>query len=268
METQQQNIRSWDDLIFQNRNQAYGAYAMRQGYTNGLLKSVIAAASLLGVIMLSSNSPTDKDLPPVTPQDSIILTPKVFDVKPDEIKPPVKKTTLPVPNPSDLLERIVQHDPIDKPVPKPDSTITSSFSSNTSDGSGTDDGVDDGASSSTGENYGADSLALSNNKTHDFVEMMPSYPGGYKALMEYIGKNTRYPTSSQRVGSEGVVHVQFVIDMTGAVTDVKVLRGVDAACDKEAARVISKMKPWNAGVQNKRKVKVRMVLPIRFEIKN
>jgi periplasmic protein TonB len=266
METQQQQIRSWDDLIFENRNQAYGAYAMRQGYTNGLFKSVIAAASLLGVIILSSNSPTGKDLPPFTSQDSTELTPKVFEVKPDAIKPPIQKVTPPPVNPGDLLERVVQHDPVDNPAPKPDSTTTTSFSSNPHDGDGSVDGVDDGTTSSAGENYGADSLATSTNKTHDFVEVMPVYPGGYKALMEYISKNTRYPSSSQRVGNQGTVHVQFVIDASGAVTDVKVIRGVDAACDKEAARVISKMKPWHAGNQNKRAVKVRMVLPIKFKL--
>ncbi len=262
-----QHTRSWDDLIFENRNKAYGAYAMRQHYTGGLFKSALIAALALAFFIITGGSSGKQSNAFIKPADSIVFEPTTFDIKPDKPEPPKKRIIPPPANPADLLERIVNHDPVEQTPIKPDSTLNHTASSSAATGNGEPtDGIDTGGTS-TGNSFGTDSLALASNTIHNFVEIMPAYPGGHKGLMEYIAKNTRYPASSQRLRSEGVVHVQFIIDEKGAVTDVSIVRGVDAACDKEAARVISKMKGWSAGIQNKRPVRVRMVLPIRFEIK-
>lgn len=98
------------------------------------------------------------------------------------------------------------------------------------------------------------------------VEEMPEYPGGDKALFKFLGNNTKYPEIPKQNGVSGVVYVSFVVDKTGQVTDVKVVRGVDPYLDKEAVRVVSSLKNYKPGKQRGKPVAVAYTLPIRFEL--
>ena len=51
------------------------------------------------------------------------------------------------------------------------------------------------------------------------VEVMPEFPGGMKALMDFIQKNIRYPEEVRKNGIQGRVAVSVVIDENGRVTD-------------------------------------------------
>lgn len=96
------------------------------------------------------------------------------------------------------------------------------------------------------------------------VEDMPTFPGGEKAMFEYLGKNTKYPTLAKESGIQGVVYVTFVIEKDGSVSDVKVLRGIGGGCDEEAVRVVKSMPSWAPGKQRGKPVKVQYNLPYRF----
>ncbi|MCF6352854.1 MAG: energy transducer TonB [Cyclobacteriaceae bacterium] len=98
------------------------------------------------------------------------------------------------------------------------------------------------------------------------VEKQPSFLGGDRAFYKYISKKMKYPSQARRMGIEGKVFVQFVVDEKGNITDVKVIRGVGAGCDEEAIRVIKNSPKWNPGKQRGKAVKVRMVLPITFKL--
>jgi len=100
------------------------------------------------------------------------------------------------------------------------------------------------------------------------VEDKPSYPGGDAAMYKYLGKNINYPSQARRMGIEGRVFVQFVVNKDGSISDVKSIKGIGAGCDEEAARVIASMKNWKPGKQRGRPVKVRMVLPVFFKLNN
>lgn len=99
------------------------------------------------------------------------------------------------------------------------------------------------------------------------VEDMPSYPGGDAALLGFISKNIKYPRQAKRMGVEGKVHLSFVIDTDGRVTDVKVLRGIGAGCDEEAVRVLKLLPNFSPGKQRGVPVKVQMQLPVSFQLK-
>ncbi len=100
----------------------------------------------------------------------------------------------------------------------------------------------------------------------DFVEEMPGFVGGDKALFGYLSKNTKYPKREKEIGVEGVVYVEFVVGKKGEITDVKIKKGVNEALDAEAIRVIKAMPNWLPGKQNGRVVKVRYVMPISFKL--
>jgi protein TonB len=99
------------------------------------------------------------------------------------------------------------------------------------------------------------------------VEQLPEFEGGYEAMMNFIKKNMVYPPSARRMQIEGTVHVSFIVSKTGAISDVKILRGIQTECDREAVRVVGMMPPWKPGKQNGKPVTVRFIMPLKFRMK-
>lgn len=95
-------------------------------------------------------------------------------------------------------------------------------------------------------------------------EKDPSFPGGPKAMMEFLSKNIKYPAVCLESGIQGRVFVSFVVDKDGKIVDVTVLKGVHEKLDAEAVRVVSSMPAWTPGEMQGRKVKARFQLPVNF----
>ncbi|BDD02772.1 energy transducer TonB [Aureibacter tunicatorum] len=101
------------------------------------------------------------------------------------------------------------------------------------------------------------------------VENQPEFPGGMAAFYKEVSKKMKYPSAARRMGVQGRVFVQFVVDTDGSITEAQVMKGIGSGCDEEALRVlneISKKKKFSPGKQRGRAVKVRMVLPIIFKL--
>jgi protein TonB len=98
------------------------------------------------------------------------------------------------------------------------------------------------------------------------VEDQPAPVGGMQAFYRYIADNLVYPAHARRVGIEGRVFVQFVVEKDGSLTDIQVVKGIGAGCDEEAVCVIAGAPSWNPGKQRGRPVRVRMILPIMFKL--
>jgi protein TonB len=99
------------------------------------------------------------------------------------------------------------------------------------------------------------------------VEDPPQFPGGEEELFKYLGKSIQYPPMAKDAGVSGVVYVTFVVNEDGSISDVEVLRGIGAGCDKEAIRVVENMPKWKPGKQRGKSVKVQFNLPIRFTLR-
>ena len=99
------------------------------------------------------------------------------------------------------------------------------------------------------------------------VEENPQFPnGGTAGLLQYLGKNIKYPTIPQENGTQGRVTVQFVVNKDGSIVDVKVIRGVDPYLDKEAVRVIYTMQKWIPGKQRGVPVRCKFTVPVTFKL--
>ena len=98
------------------------------------------------------------------------------------------------------------------------------------------------------------------------VEEAPEFPGGTRALYQYINSNVRYPVIAQENGIHGKVYVKFVVDENGNVNDAEVLRPVDASLDKEALRVINSLPRFKPGKQRGKPVKVYYNAQITFQL--
>ncbi|MBO7141622.1 MAG: energy transducer TonB [Bacteroidales bacterium] len=100
------------------------------------------------------------------------------------------------------------------------------------------------------------------------VEDMPEFKGGEKALLKYIADHVVYPEMAKENDIQGTVYVGFVVNEKGKVTNVSVLHGVDPLLDKEAIKVIEGLPDWKPGKQSGKYVKVRMQVPIKFQLAN
>lgn len=98
------------------------------------------------------------------------------------------------------------------------------------------------------------------------VERMPEFPGGQYSLLKYLSQKIKYPVIAQENGIQGRVSCSFVIGADGALSDVKVIRGVDPSLDAEAVRVIKSMPKWKPGVQNNMAVAVKYTVPVTFRL--
>ena len=108
-----------------------------------------------------------------------------------------------------------------------------------------------------------------NNSTDEIfksVEQMPQFPGGDAALMEYLDSHIQYPPEAAKNNIQGRVILQFVVDKTGKVGEVKVVRSVDKDLDKEAVRLIKTLPKFIPGRQNGQAVAVWYTLPVTFKL--
>ena len=97
------------------------------------------------------------------------------------------------------------------------------------------------------------------------VESPPEFPGGAKALKQYLAEHTHYPEAAQKAGVSGRVFVSFVIDTAGAVSQVRVIKGLGLGCNEEAVRVVEQMPaPWKPGTMSGQVVAVKYNLPVQF----
>ena len=99
------------------------------------------------------------------------------------------------------------------------------------------------------------------------VEQMPKFPGGEAALKKYVDTHIIYPPMAVQNKVQGVVIVQFVVDKTGKVGEVKIARSVDKDLDREAIRVVKSLPQFIPGHQKGRTVSVWYTLPVEFKLK-
>jgi protein TonB len=98
------------------------------------------------------------------------------------------------------------------------------------------------------------------------VENMPVFPGGDLGLMKYIQRNVKYPPIAKEYNITGKVYVSFIVDKSGSVTNVKIVRGVDKNLDSEALRVVKSLPKYKPGKQRGKAVRVMFTIPINFTL--
>ena len=264
---------AWCDLVFEGRNQSYGAYRLRKstGKRNvwSLLIVLIAAVVIFSVIAIKNVIQANQRVAVTTAVElSSIETKKQPKV---EKKAPVK-----IEQPK--VEKVKSSIKFTAPVIKKDEDVKPEEEMKTQeDLQKTKTTI--GAFNVVGnDEVGGEVLKAKEeiaqpeppkeeeNKVFDVVEEQPSFPGGQGALMQWLRDNIKYPVIAAENGIEGRVTVQFVVSKTGSISGVTVVRGVDPSLDKEAVRVVSSMPNWTPGKQNGTTVNVRYTLPVTFRL--
>ena len=105
-----------------------------------------------------------------------------------------------------------------------------------------------------------------NDKVLEKAEVMPEYPGGDQAMMDFVAKNVQYPQEARDNEISGRVLVSFIVEKDGSIADVKVVKGIGGGCDEEAVRVVKAMPKWKPGKDKGKPVRVSYMMPFTFKL--
>ena len=249
----------WDDIVFEGRNQSYGAYVLRQLYGRH-----VAIAMVVTLVIFSIFIWGPAIVNALTPEEEIVEAPKKKLVYSELSAPPPLDKPKPPPPQIQLpkLQKVIKFVPpkvVKEQVVEEVPTIEEIKQNEVA-------AVEVEGPTEVVFEEPVQEVVVDDNQIFTVVEQQPEFTGGYEAMAAFIKKNLKYPASARRMGVEGKVYVQFVVNKDGNITDVKTLRGISDDCDKEAERIVKAMPPWKAGKQNGKPVRVSFVLPIVFKL--
>ena len=266
-------VHSMDDIIFEGRNKAYGAYSLRHLYAKHMARALLLAVSLL---LLAVNTPLIvkwiKGFQPEVMEQINVTTvtlaePPVYHAKP-LAPPPTPAKPQPARNQKAFVPPVVVNENEDiaenTSTPTIDELQGNEIGADTIMGNAEFEGL---ASSDNG--MGID--ATIDPPTADgapmlYVEQMPVFPGGTEAMYKYISNKIKYPNYASENGISGQVVIQFVVSRYGDIQNARIVRSLGGGFDEEALRVINQMPKWKPGVHNGRPVPVMFTLPIKFTL--
>ena len=274
--------REWCDLVFEGKNKDFGAYVIRTESPRRHLKAVIY--SLIGAILLGlltagfvkmNKYLDERRLQEMGEQEEVLI-----DMSQEE-QPEEQQERLEQPKPEVLPEEVLKSVKVtelqiveDDKVRKEDEIKTQDELKETETAFGQKDnekGTEDRNVTRTLKEEVVVEQKVEKPKevkeeVFRSVEQMPQFPGGEAALMKYLQSHINYPPMAAENNVQGRVVVQFVVDKTGKVGEVKVVRSVDKDLDKEAVRVCKSLPKFTPGRQNGQAVSVWYTLPVTFKL--
>ncbi len=273
MLTQQEILTaSLNDIIFQNRNKDYGAYAIRSTYDKSMK---IALGSMLLICLMATVSMFWNTN--ARPIETIAFVPDELTL--ENFEPPIPIPPIPEPPAQPQLPEpvrsviftapVITSDPIDPSEMMPPNAEL--------------DGAKIGLIHTDGDDYtgivappverkgtGLEIRPVTSNEdiltdgVVVYVNIEASFPGGAMAWKRYLEKNLRYPEQAIDAGISKVVTVQFVVDKEGNISEVKAINDPGFGLGEEAVRIIKRGPKWRPAEQNGRKVKYRQTQKITF----
>lgn len=256
MKSKNNHPESFEEIIFKNRNKAYGAFLLRSSYARTVAVSVTVTVFVFSFAVSwamwntrsnGTGTGPDRGLPVDT---TIFLPPD----NPPELPP---KTDLPAPE-----KRLF------KPVVVDSAEETTIVTQGELGGN-----VNPPVIAETGYDR-IDSVVVKEVPVNvpepetPFLNVpeMPEFPGGDAERITFLKNNLTYPNEAKEIGLSGTVYVGFIVERDGSISNITVLRGVGGGCDEEAVRVVQMMPKWKPGRQQGHEVRVRFTLPIKFTL--
>lgn len=113
-----------------------------------------------------------------------------------------------------------------------------------------------------------DTLPTQNDSIQPFVEVMPEFPGGMNAMITYLSKTIVYPKFERFNGITGKVILTFIVEKDGSISTIEVIKPATDGLNQESIRVLKGMPHWKPGYSNGEPVRVKMTLPIKFDLED
>ncbi len=267
-----------DEIVFENRNQDYGAYDLRKRYRERVRAAAVWASSgLLAFVLIPMLAQLGHSS--VDPNSITLPTERIIDLLPPRPTNPDLPEPPPIPQapaaaPAMALPtEVIALTPPEASDLDPDDMPTQNDLKDKAIGSQTIAGPELGAENLPsdlgepgGKGPGGEGLVSGGEVTVEpllFAEQQPEAGYDYNA---YIKGNLKYPDRAVQNEISGTVVVEFVVQVDGSIQNPKVLKGLGYDCDEEALSVIAQMPAWQPGKQGGRPVPVIMKVPIRFKL--
>ena len=274
--------REWCDLVFEGKNKDFGAYVIRTESTKRHNKAVIYTIigafvfALLAWGLAKANAYLEeKRLKELAQQEEVLI-----DMTQEAEEPEPEQERLEQPKPEVLPEEVLKSVKVtelqiveDDKVKKEDEIKTQDELKETETAFGQKDnekGTEDRNVTRTLKEEVVVEKPVEKPKevkeeVFRSVEQMPQFPGGEAALMKYLQSHINYPPMAAENNVQGKVVVQFVVDKTGKVGEVKVVRSVDKDLDREAVRVCKSLPKFTPGRQNGQAVSVWYTVTFKLQ---
>ena len=267
----------WIDLVFDGKNEAYGAYTLRHDTSKRNLWAMLALiAGLIAIvaIFLSVGAVQDAIARAASEHETEVTLEQieeeaeeqeeeeiVYEVQPEE-QLVAEETVM---NSEKFTAYEMEDDAPEQVTKTQDEVAQSDVAIGAID---YDQGSDEAEHVLKVNEKVVDEVppAVEETKIFEVVEQMPSFPGGDAALMQFLSKNIKDPVVAEEHGIQGRVIATFVVERDGSITDVKVVKSVDPSLDKEAIRVLKSMPKWIPGKQNGSAVRVKYTVPVTFRL--
>jgi periplasmic protein TonB len=249
---------SFDELIFNNRNKAYGAYELRKKYNKRLLIGFVFAFSIFGTavcVPLLESYFGEKGVGKSSFNENSITLTTINNIDPP--KPPTP------PEAPKGLSEVARFRPIQVIAEEVDSTQTVLITDDALIHSVNEHPVD--ANPSVPDDYTPE---IDEKPLVVITEPAQFNGGDISNFSKWVNANISFPPEILSLGISGRLILQFVVDKTGTVCAVKVLRSVHPELDKEVVRTILNSPKWTAPKQNGRPVKQLFTLPVLFKIQD
>ena len=275
--------REWCDLVFEGKNKDFGAYVIRtdssRRHNKAVLWTIIGSIifGLLAFGYVKANQYLEERwLADQAGQEGVFI-----DITPDAEEPEPEQEILEQEKPEVVEEvvssvRVTELQIVDDEKVRPEDEILSQDEKEATDKvfgqTNVDNGQDDRMNFQTAVNEVVvekpveEPKEVKTEQVFITVEQMPQFPGGDAELMRYLQSHMNYPPMAAENNVQGRVVVQFVVDKTGRVGEVKVVRSVDRDLDKEAVRVCKSLPKFTPGRQNGQAVSVWYTLPVTFKL--
>lgn len=254
-------------LVFENKNQEYGAYFIRKEYHNHVIAAIFWSIGAIGLLALVpyyyskfNAKPTEVIVPNFDEGVLMDLSKPVVKIEVPITIEKQKKMVVETQNNQPLL---ATDNPLEENTIIPNVLVVKpGLETKVGDLNAKDfDQLDDGTN---------DLFTGTKNNDEPFisVEIMPQFPGGEAGLLRFMATNTNYPATAKENGVKGTVYISFVVDKTGKVINAQVARGVRGGqlLEMEALRVINSMPNWSIGMQNGNAAAVQFCLPFKFSL--
>lgn len=249
-----------NEIVFENRNKLFGAYVIRHEYPRNILLAFITACFFTGAMLAPFiiKSLHNKSIV-ISEKFSETINLEIFAPPPVELIPPsITPQASSSPITKEFTTPVVVNDRIEITDAPMTPENTSADLSN---------GGEINSTTLTGISMTDIPEIMADNDVKNWAEIMPAFPGGYKELISYLSTHIRYPSKALANNIEGTVYVSFVVDTSGMIRNIQLMRGIFQECDLEAIKAVKNMPKWIPGSQNGNKVSVEMSLPVRFTIK-
>jgi len=282
--------KEWLDVIFADRNKAYGAYELRHmgpQATNWALGIVTAAVlGLCGVTYAVQNSPSN---PPEEMQEQVMIV----EIEPDEILEIEKPIEQPRSPSDEQPQQVAQDVPAQDLIKFTEINVTDRSLANedlvatedvldkkklpanlTMEGIKGGEVVPNGTFGKTKKEGGKNGVREGSVTGADdgigeafvSVEIMPAPIGGMKAFVQWVADNYNFPQGAIDSGAKGVIQVSFVVEKDGHLSSFEVIKDMGYGTGTAAVTLLKRAKKWNPGIQNGRPVRVAFTLPIRLSV--